>query len=172
VERVVTIPQPVLTPTPRYAVLSPYVAQWLLRQAGVSARKSREQAAWLRSVGRPDLAEQFAAGVSQLLLSAAEHRATVKGAGSDVGSDVGTAVRGLSTSRAPVGTAEPVGLRSEAVSVVEEITCEAAAMLGVSEGMVRRWCRAEVLAARQPHPRSWLVERGSAVYLLEARRSA
>ena len=159
--------QPVLTP--RYAVVSPFMSQWLLRQAGVDSRKLRETAAMLTSVGRSDWAEQLVDGARQLLLSAAEHQATVKG----VGSDVGTAVRGLSTSRAPVGTTEPVALRSEAVSVVEEITTiEAAQMLGVSDGMVRRWCRTEVLAARQPHPRSWLVERSSAAYLLEARRSA
>ena len=163
--------QPVLTP--RYAVVSPFMSQWLLRQAGVDSRKLRETAAMLTSVGRSDWAEQLVDGARQLLLSAAEHQATVKG----VGSDVGTAVRlpgsGLSTLRAPVGTTEPVALRSEAVSVVEEITTiEAAQMLGVSDGMVRRWCRTEVLAARQPHPRSWLVERSSAAYLLEARRSA
>ena len=81
------VDQPVLTP--RYAVVSPFMAQWLLRQAAVDSRKLRESAAMLTSVGRPDWAEQLVDGARQLSLSAEEHRATVKGAGSDVGTAVG-----------------------------------------------------------------------------------
>jgi hypothetical protein len=137
----------------RFAVVSGYASAWVLRQ-GVDSRKVRESVAWLRSVGRPDLAGQLAAGVHQLLLAAEEHRATA--------------------GRVDVGTVEPVGLRSEAVSVVEEITVRCASQtLGVSEGMVRRWCRGQVLAARQPHRNQpWIVELRSALDLLEARRSA
>ncbi|WP_162164575.1 hypothetical protein, partial [Intrasporangium chromatireducens] len=65
---------------PRLAVLSPYVAQLLLsrlERAGWSGREFRSHAAFLRSSGRPDLADAVEAGHAQLLASAAQRRASL-----------------------------------------------------------------------------------------------
>lgn len=69
------------------------------------------------------------------------------------------------------GTAEPVVSGSAARSSHELTTVEAAALLGVSDSIVRRHCRAGVLSARRIG-RSWLIDRGSVLDLLDARRSA
>jgi excisionase family DNA binding protein len=69
-------------------------------------------------------------------------------------------------------TSEPVTGDSPGQSGQEMSTAEAAEVLGVSERMVRRWCGDGTLVARQPHPRSWRVDRASVVDLLEMRRTA
>lgn len=67
------------------------------------------------------------------------------------------------------GTAEQPASTERARSRHELTTTEAAELLGVSEGLVRRWCRTERLIARRSG-RSWLIDRGSAEDLLDARR--
>ena len=153
--------QPVLTSDGRPVQRRPLLpatfrgvaAVWLWRR--IEAEAAGAPAALARVAG-PEAGRDLALALSELREAVrqwTEHVA--KPAGSDV------------------VTAEPVILRSGAASVVEEITtCEAAEMLGVSDGMVRRWCRTELLVARQAHQRLWLVERSSALDLLEARRSA
>lgn len=70
-----------------------------------------------------------------------------------------------------IGTAEPADSEPAARSSHEISTTEAAGLLGVSDAMVRRWCRDGRLVARRPAG-SWLVGRGSVLDLLDARRSA
>lgn len=70
-----------------------------------------------------------------------------------------------------IGTAEQPVLGSGARSGHEVTTTEAADLLGVSPELVRRWCRDGRLAARRPGG-SWLIDRGSVLDLLDARRSA
>lgn len=69
------------------------------------------------------------------------------------------------------GTAEQVDSGTAARSGHELTTTEAAALLGVSDGIVRRWCRDGRLPARRSG-RAWLIDRGSVGDLLDARRSA
>ncbi|WP_428832166.1 helix-turn-helix domain-containing protein [Janibacter terrae] len=69
------------------------------------------------------------------------------------------------------GTAEQPSAEPRAGSGHELTTTQAAALLGVSDGIVRRWCRdGRLVAARRG--RSWVIDRGSVGDLLDARRSA
>lgn len=69
------------------------------------------------------------------------------------------------------GTAEQRSAEPEAGSSHELTTTQAAALLGVSDGIVRRWCReGRIVAVRRG--RSWVIDRGSVGDLLDARRSA
>ncbi|WP_433954652.1 helix-turn-helix domain-containing protein [Janibacter indicus] len=70
------------------------------------------------------------------------------------------------------GTAELVSAEPDARSGYELLTtAQAADVLGVSDGMVRRWCRDGVLAAGR-RGGSWVVERGSVLDLRDERRDA
>ena len=69
------------------------------------------------------------------------------------------------------GTAEQRSAEPAAGSGHELTTTQAAALLGVSDGIVRRWCRDGRLVAVQ-RGRSWVIDRGSVGDLLDARRSA
>lgn len=139
---------------PRFAVVSPYVAQWVLRHAGIGSSEVRTTSAWLRSVGRSDLAAQLVDGRAQLEASAEQHRAA-------------------QVPLVPLnGTARPVIARSGAESVMEEVTVLVAAeLLGCSPGLVRRLCRSGQLSARQ-HGRPWLIQRTSVQDLIEAKGHA
>lgn len=70
-----------------------------------------------------------------------------------------------------IGTAEQQSAESPARSGHELTTTEAAALLGVSDGIVRRWCRDERLVARRSGG-SWLIDSGSVGDLRDARRGA
>lgn len=69
------------------------------------------------------------------------------------------------------GTAELVSAEPDARSGHELTTTEAAALLGVSDSLVRRWCREGRLVAVQ-RGGLWVIDRGSVGDLLDARRSA
>ncbi len=149
---------------PRYAVLSPSMANFVLVQlarAGWGSARWRGQAETWRYVGRRDLAEALEEGLAQLKDSAAQHRAgpaVDEGGGAPTVSDDGN------------GQTEIVG--DGASSGHEELTTlAAAAVLGVSARRVAQLVAGGALVGRKVG-RAWLVERGSVEDLHELRRSA
>ena len=145
-------------PAPRFAVLPPYVAQFVLsrlERAGFTGEAFRSHAAFLRSSGRPDLAAFVELGHAQLRASAAQHRAAL----ADPISVDGSAETEIGAVGAGSGASEWM------------TTQEAAEMLGVGARRVGQLLSRGALSGRKVG-RSWVVERGSVVDLLEARGSA
>ena len=148
---------------PRYAVLSPYVAQWLMQQmaAGATVTKAlaRSHALWLREIGQVHLAREVVVAWSQVEASAGQwrERAAVQPRPPASGASVD-------------GSAEAeIGEVGAGSGVLADVTTkEAAEMLGVSERRVGQMLAAGALTGRKVG-RSWLVDRGSVETLRDAR---
>jgi excisionase family DNA binding protein len=135
--------------------LEPYTATWV--HAQIRAEVWDRACARLERNGRPDLAQGLRRDRARLAEATRQWAERFQAERAQVPS---------------VGTSEPVGSDSAGQWPQEMTTAEAAKELGVSEVMVRRWCRDGVLVARQPHSRSWRVERSSVMDLLTVRRAS
>ncbi len=148
--------------TARFAVVSPYVANLLLKQlprSGWDSQRRRHAAMMLRSGGYPDLADQLEESFDQLKASAAEFLLDLSTTGA---APVASVDGSDETEMAAVG----------ASSGHDEVTTQQAArVLGVSARRITQLVADGSLVGRKVG-RSWLVDGGSVMSLDETRRSA
>lgn len=150
---------------PRFAVVGPYAAQWLLRQLAdgrrVSSAEVRRSACWLRANGAEGLAQQLEMGWAQLAAAGLEFASRCGPGSADAvsGSVDGTA------------SAEVVSGGAESAAMQELSTQEVARMLEVSTRWVGRLIDSGALSGRKVG-RSWLVSRASVLALRDARRAS
>jgi excisionase family DNA binding protein len=144
--------QPVLTP--RYAVVDPYAAFWILKRLRPADR--RQGVLMARGAGARGLADQLERSFRQLQASAEWH--------AHAASPAALPLAEVTEALAAEGGPE--------LDVNEQITTtEAARMLKVSPRRITQLILDERLSGRRPG-RAWLVDRGSVQDLLEARRTA
>lgn len=164
-------------PSPRYAVVPPYVAAWLRTEMGGGpslAARARAHALALRRMGRPDLAEQVEGAYEQLRDAAAHHRdqqdALVEGP--PAGHVRPAALISASASDIGRGAAEVVAVEApSAVTVRAAIsTGEAGAELGVSARTVTSWLNDGTLSGQKVGG-AWVVDSGSVEALAAVRSS-
>jgi excisionase family DNA binding protein len=144
------------------AVVSPYVAQMLLKELerkGFGKAEWREHAMTLRSYWRqPSLADQVEFSYAQLHAAAAEHRAAYS--------------QGRPTSVSGSAEAEVAEVGAGCSSTAGEVpTKEVAEMLGVTARQVLYWLGSGALKGRKVG-RSWLVDAGSVTALGELRSAS
>lgn len=136
---------------PMHAVVDSRTASWLLRTFPIE-HEAAGWAAWARSNSLPLYADQLESSVAQLREAALQRADRLAGSES--------------------GTAEPVLRAVDAQWSGDGITTtEAAAMLNLSDEMVRRLLRTERLRGRQ-RSGAWIIDRASVDVECERRRFA
>lgn len=147
----------------RFAVLTPYAAQWLLTRLAegkpVTSASVRQQAAYLRSVPAAHFADQLEGGWLQIEAAAKDHGERTRSSQHAVVSVDGNA-EGASTETGG-------GL----VVSGEMTTQEAAEMLRKTPRRVSQLLTQGALKGRKVG-RSWLVDRESVVMLRDVRRAS
>lgn len=153
--------------TPRFAVIGPYAAAWLMKRVerggGALGPQVRAQAAMLRGIGREDLAVELEQARRQLVASAQDHRARW---------DAATGAVCRDASALPQTEAPSVGVEACSLVTANEIATGAAgALLGVSSRTVTEWLAGGRLTGRKIG-RAWLVDVSSVNRLRTERNSA
>lgn len=152
--------------SPRFAALTPYMAQWLLARLAegkpVTRASVRHQAAYLRSLPHPDaaqFADQLEGGWLQIEAAAMDHGERMRSRSGPVVS-VGGNAEGASTE---MGGGSGVS--------GEMTTQEAAEMLRMTPRRVSQLLTAGALKGRKVG-RSWLVDRESVLTLRDVRSAS
>ncbi|WP_420898954.1 helix-turn-helix domain-containing protein [Janibacter melonis] len=132
-------------------------AVWLRRRLAESVDLASAPADLARAANSEQAGRALAYSLAELDEACRQWEERVRARQSEAGSGAGTAEQPESGSLARSGH--------------ELTTTEAAALLGVSDGIVRRWCREGRVRARRSGG-SWLIDSGSVGDLRDARRGA